>query len=60
MKSATITINGGGPLGQIVVDANGKGEVRGYVENPYVEVESIRRQDECWCCGRYEWIFTCR
>ncbi|UBH22295.1 Hsp33 family molecular chaperone HslO [Macrococcus armenti] len=38
----TITINGGGPLGQIVVDANGKGEVRGYVENPYVEVESIR------------------
>lgn len=38
----TITINGGGPLGQIVVDANGKGEVRGYVENPHVEVESIR------------------
>lgn len=41
-EKLTITINGGGPLGQIVVDANGKGEVRGYVENPHVEVESIR------------------
>lgn len=41
-EKLTITINGGGPLGQVVVDANAKGEVRGYVQNPHVEVESIR------------------
>ena len=30
----TIKINGGGPIGTILVDANAKGEVRGYVTNP--------------------------
>ncbi|MFD2444290.1 Hsp33 family molecular chaperone HslO [Bacillus sp. CGMCC 1.16607] len=30
----TIKINGGGPLGGILVDSNAKGEVRGYVQNP--------------------------
>lgn len=30
----TIRINGGGPIGTILVDANAKGEVRGYVTNP--------------------------
>lgn len=30
----TIKIEGGGPIGVILVDANGKGEVRGYVTNP--------------------------
>lgn len=33
----SIVIKGGGPIGQIVVDANGKGEVRGYVSNPHIE-----------------------
>ncbi|RXT09023.1 Hsp33 family molecular chaperone HslO [Ammoniphilus sp. CFH 90114] len=32
----TVIIKGGGPIGQIVVDANGKGEVRGYVTNPHI------------------------
>ncbi|MFF2450346.1 Hsp33 family molecular chaperone HslO [Neobacillus sp. NPDC058068] len=36
----TIKINGGGPIGQIVVDSNAKGEVRGYVTNPEVDFES--------------------
>ncbi|MCL6573688.1 MAG: Hsp33 family molecular chaperone HslO [Bacillus sp. (in: Bacteria)] len=36
----TIKINGGGPIGQIVVDSNAKGEVRGYVDNPEVDFES--------------------
>jgi molecular chaperone Hsp33 len=36
----TIKINGGGPLGPIVVDSNAKGEVRGYVTNPEVDFES--------------------
>lgn len=33
----TIQIRGGGPIGQIVVDANAKGEVRGYVTHPHVD-----------------------
>ncbi|MBS7531767.1 Hsp33 family molecular chaperone HslO [Hazenella sp. IB182353] len=32
----TITVDGDGPLGKIVVDANGQGDVRGYVDNPAV------------------------
>jgi len=32
----TIKINGNGPIGNIVVDANALGEVRGYVDNPHV------------------------
>jgi len=35
----TIKINGGGPLGPILVDSNAKGEVRGYVTNPQVDFE---------------------
>ncbi|NEW09571.1 Hsp33 family molecular chaperone HslO [Paenibacillus sp. SYP-B3998] len=31
-----IQVKGDGPIGQIVVDANAKGEVRGYVDNPLV------------------------
>ncbi len=34
----TIQIQGDGPLGQIVVDANAAGEVRGYVTNPKVDL----------------------
>lgn len=34
--SLTTTISGNGPIGQIVADANAKGEVRGYVTNPHV------------------------
>ncbi|WP_251554332.1 Hsp33 family molecular chaperone HslO [Neobacillus muris] len=35
----TIKINGGGPIGAIIVDSNAKGEVRGYVGNPQVDFE---------------------
>lgn len=34
----TIQIKGDGPAGQIVVDANAKGEVRGYADNPHVDL----------------------
>jgi len=34
----TVQVKGGGPIGQIVVDANAKGEVRGYVTNPDVDL----------------------
>lgn len=33
-EKITVKINGGGPIGTILVDANGKGDVRGYVTNP--------------------------
>ncbi|WP_084244017.1 Hsp33 family molecular chaperone HslO [Planomicrobium okeanokoites] len=33
-EKLTISINGGGPIGNILVDANAKGEVRGYVSKP--------------------------
>ncbi|MED3662421.1 Hsp33 family molecular chaperone HslO [Ureibacillus sp. FSL K6-8385] len=32
----TIKIEGGGPIGIVLIDANGKGEVRGYVTNPHI------------------------
>lgn len=36
----TLQIKGNGPLGQIVVDANAHGEVRGYMDHPQVDLES--------------------
>ncbi|OKL36094.1 Hsp33 family molecular chaperone HslO [Domibacillus mangrovi] len=33
-EKLTVKINGGGPIGTILVDTNAKGEVRGYVSNP--------------------------
>lgn len=35
----TIKIEGGGPIGAIVVDTNAKGHVRGYVSNPHVDFQ---------------------
>ncbi|MBD2872640.1 Hsp33 family molecular chaperone HslO [Paenibacillus sp. IB182493] len=35
-----IQVKGDGPLGQIVVDANANGEVRGYVDNPETHLPS--------------------
>jgi molecular chaperone Hsp33 len=35
----TIKIEGGGPLGAIMVDSNARGEVRGYVTNPQVHFD---------------------
>lgn len=35
----TIKVEGGGPIGVIIVDSNSKGEVRGYVTNPQTHFE---------------------
>ncbi|MEG1312335.1 Hsp33 family molecular chaperone HslO [Clostridium sp.] len=35
----TVIIKGGGPIGTILATSNSKGMVKGYVENPYVEVD---------------------
>jgi len=37
--STTVKIQGNGPLGAIIADANAKGHVRGYVSNPHVDFE---------------------
>lgn len=36
-ERVTIQVKGNGPLGQIVVDANAHGDVRGYVTHPHVD-----------------------
>lgn len=36
----TLKINGGGPIGNILVVSNNSGTVKGYVDNPYADVES--------------------
>lgn len=38
-EKLSVKINGGGPLGTIIVDSNAKGEVRGYVSNPQTDFE---------------------
>ncbi|WP_047154293.1 Hsp33 family molecular chaperone HslO [Aneurinibacillus tyrosinisolvens] len=35
----TVIVKGGGPIGQVVADANAHGEVRGYVTNPHVHFD---------------------
>lgn len=40
-QGLTIKINGSGPIGTIIVDANNQGDVRGYVEKPHVHFENI-------------------
>lgn len=37
-EKLSITIDGNGPLGKIIVSGNGKGELRGFVENPTIEL----------------------
>ncbi|WP_199624060.1 Hsp33 family molecular chaperone HslO [Paenibacillus alkalitolerans] len=39
-EKLTVQVKGGGPIGQIVVDANAKGEVRGYPDNPHIHLPS--------------------
>lgn len=38
-EKLTIKIEGGGPIGVILVDSNAKGEVRGYVTNPQIHFD---------------------
>ncbi|HET7521959.1 MAG TPA: Hsp33 family molecular chaperone HslO [Bacillales bacterium] len=39
----TVKIEGGGPVGPIIADADGKGQVRGYVGNPHVDFDLNQR-----------------
>ncbi len=49
-QKVLIKIDGGGPIGTVVAEADGKGRVRGFVDNPKVplhtkEVEGVRKVD---------------
>ena len=49
-QKVLIKIDGGGPIGIVVAEADGKGRVRGFVDNPKVplhtkEVEGVRKVD---------------
>jgi molecular chaperone Hsp33 len=41
-QALSVEVRGGGPVGRIIVTANGRGEVRGLVSNPRVHAESVR------------------
>lgn len=41
-EKLTVQVKGDGPIGQIIADANAKGEVRGSVKNPHVQTPSKR------------------
>ncbi|MGA9172753.1 MAG: Hsp33 family molecular chaperone HslO [Thermoactinomyces sp.] len=48
----TIQVEGDGPIGRIMVDANGKGEVRGYVDHPAVEGNQDYKLDVASAVGK--------
>jgi len=41
-QSLSVEVRGDGPVGRIIVTANGRGEVRGLVGNPHAHAESVR------------------
>ncbi|MGG1638098.1 Hsp33 family molecular chaperone HslO [Paenibacillus sp. NRS-1760] len=53
-EKLTIQVKGDGPIGQIVVDANADGEVRGYVDHPEVHLASnaLGKLDVAGAVGR--------
>ncbi|MGO4374371.1 Hsp33 family molecular chaperone HslO [Paenibacillus sp. 2TAB19] len=55
-----IQVKGDGPVGQIVVDANAKGQVRGYVDNPQVQLPSnaLGKLDVAGAVGRNGFIYV--
>lgn len=56
----TIQVKGDGPLGQIVIDANAVGEVRGYVDHPHVHLPSNEhgKLDVAGAVGRSGFIYV--
>lgn len=55
-QAITIKIDGNGPIGQVIVDANGHGEVRGYVNNPHITFSKSGKIDEITTLGTTGYI----
>lgn len=50
-EALTIKINGNGPIGNVIVDSNAKGTVRGYVDNPHVHFSRGGKLDDITTLG---------
>ena len=50
-QALTVKIDGNGPIGHVIVDANGHGEVRGYVGQPHVTFSKQGKIDEVTTLG---------
>lgn len=50
-EAVTIKLDGNGQIGQVIVDSNAKGEVRGYVTNPHVHFSRNNRLDDVTTLG---------
>ena len=59
-EKLTVQVKGDGPLGRIVIDANAKGEVRGYVDNPHVDLPPNEqgKLDVAGAVGRSGFIYV--
>ena len=50
-EALSIKIDGNGPIGQVIVDSNAKGTVRGYVTNPHVHFSKKGKLDDIITLG---------
>ncbi len=50
-EALTIKINGNGPIGNVIVDGNALGEVRGYVDHPHVHFSKNNSLDDITTLG---------
>lgn len=59
-EKLTVQVKGDGPLGQIVVDANADGEVRGYVDHPEIHLPSNAegKLDVAGAVGRAGYLYV--
>jgi molecular chaperone Hsp33 len=59
-EKLTIQVKGDGPLGQIVVDANARGEARGYVDHPEVDLplNALGKMDVAGAVGTEGFIYV--
>jgi len=50
-EALTIKIDGNGPIGNVIVDSNAKGFVKGYVDNPHVHFSKNNTLDDVTTMG---------